>query len=49
MTRAFPVPEDVVFQGSLQAGSGGGCGGLVMPAGVYVVKATRFAGFPPWT
>jgi len=35
------VPEDVVFQGSLQAGSGGGFGGLVMPVWVYVVKGDQ--------
>ncbi len=40
------MPEDVVFQGSLQAGSGGGFGGLVMPVGVYVVKGDRVRGVP---
>jgi len=50
LRSAISVPEDVVFHGSPQAGSGRGLWGLVMPAGVYVVKgATRFAGFPPWT
>jgi len=38
--------KDVVFQGSLQVGSGGGFGGLVMPVGVYVVKGDQVRRVP---